>query len=375
MELADLILSLLSDRRASEAVEGGSRPRGEAPTSGGEGRQGPCHGFLSAFVGAGGKTSALYGLAEELAARGARVLVSTTTKIYDPRLEGGRPLERLVLAPELAPEPLSNADRGAAASAGPTGLGAKPASELGALRDAALDRVRALASPGKIVLLASETLPDEGKLRGVAPEALCALGGAFDHILVEADGSRRLPVKAPGPNEPVVPSCADLVVGCVGLDCLGAPIGADTVHRSELFAAIVGAEAGEPITARQLARLAAAPGGLFKAAPPGARRLVALNKAELLPRGRLEELLDTFTRARRAGSAAEAALDASPTPAESAARAKPPEGAGSEPLPVADAVACCSFAALSGRILALRRPVCRPTDAAPPPHPGLRKVY
>ncbi|HUW40393.1 MAG TPA: selenium cofactor biosynthesis protein YqeC [Rectinemataceae bacterium] len=330
MELADLVLELL----------GVSGSRG----AGAEGR--PGRGFLSAFVGAGGKTTALYALAEELAGRGERVLVSTTTKIYDPRVEGPRPLARIELAPELAPQTGPNAGSGAAASAEPAGALTAAPSGLDAARAAALDRIRALASPGKIVLLAAESLPDEGKLRGLAPEALCALAGAFDHVLVEADGARRLPVKAPGPDEPVVPLCADLVVGCVGLDCLGRNIGPGTVHRSELFAPLVGALAGEPITASRLARLAAAPEGLFKAAPPGARRLVALNKAELLPSERLEELLDFF--------------------AQEGLQAREAPRTNSERPPIADAVACCSFAAPSGRILALLRLT---------PHPGLRRIY
>ncbi len=363
MELSDLVLELLSLPGGRGADSRGAPGRG----AGAEGR--PGRGFLSAFVGAGGKTSALYALAEELAARGSRVLVSTTTKIYDPRLEGGRPLARIELAPELAPLPMPNAGRGAAASAELAGGSTPPAPGLDARRAAALDRVRALASPGKIILLAAEPLPDEGKLRGVSPEALCALSDAFDHILVEADGARRLPVKAPGPDEPVVPSCADLVVGCVGLDCLGAPIGADTVHRSGLFAKLVGARTGESITARHLARLAAAPEGLFKAAPPGARRLVALNKAELLSRDELEALLDAFAPARRAGTPAEAARSTLPAPAEPLAGAEP------EPLPAVDAVACCRFAAPAGRVLRLRRPGRSPTDSTLPPHPGLQRIY
>ncbi len=38
-----------------------------------------------------------------------------------------------------------------------------------------------------------------------------------DLVLVEADGSRRLPVKVPGPNEPVVPKNSDMVLCVLGL--------------------------------------------------------------------------------------------------------------------------------------------------------------
>lgn len=296
MEYADLVLSLL-------------------PTLGDEAGSG--RGAVIAFVGAGGKTSALYGLAEELADRGFRVLVTTTTMIYDPRAEGGRGLDRIELAPELPPRTLSSG-----AGEGPLARADRDT------REGALARVAEFASPGKIILLASALLPSEGKLRGVDADALCALSDAFDCILVEADGARRFSVKAPGPGEPVVPPCADIVVGCVGLDCLGMPAGPETVHRYEIFAPLVGSRLGEPISAAHLVMLAAADAGLFKGSPPEARRLVALNKAELLPRDELVSLLDMFAGA--------------------------------------DAVAACRFAASSDRIMAFRKI---------PPHSRVPTIY
>jgi probable selenium-dependent hydroxylase accessory protein YqeC len=176
-------------------------------------------------------------------------------------------------------------------------------------------------------MVASGSLPAEGKLRGIDPDLLEALAPAFDWLLVEADGSRRLPVKAPGSAEPVMPSGADLVLGCVGLDCLGMPIADETVHRYGLFARLVGAVPGEVISAAHLAALATAQDGLFKAAPPSARRVVALNKADLLPAGRLDEILDAF------------------------------DGASAQGI---DLVAACRFAAPVDRVIAVRRAAPRP---------------
>lgn len=264
----------------------------------------PPRGSVIAFVGAGGKTSGLYALAGELAADGARVLVTTTTMIYDPAREGGRDLDGVELLLPLAPD----ADREAPSSPGSL--------------ERALDRVRARAARGKVLLVASNPLPAEGKLRGIDPELLEALAPAFDYLLVEADGSRGLPVKAPGPAEPVMPPCADLVVGCVGLDCLGKPIAAGTVHRHELFTVLVGARPGEALTVAHLGALAAARDGLFKAAPASARRLVALNKADLLSATSPDSVLDAF---------------------------------GSPLANGIDLVAACSFTARSDRILAHRR--------------------
>jgi len=282
MELADLVLSLLPA----------------------EGR-----GAHVAFVGAGGKTSGLYALAGELAAHHARVLVTTTTMIYDPRGEDGRVLDRSELVPELGPR-------------SEAGSQAWIDGSVSEAEKAAVERIGSLASPGKILLLASAALPAEGKLRGVSPDLLCALTTAFDYLLVEADGAHRLPIKAPGPREPVLSPCVDLVVGCMGLDCLGMPIGPASVHRHELFAPLVGAAPGDRITGAHLASLACAGEGLFKSSPREARRLVALNKAELISAETRAALLDLFA---------------------------------SNPACRADAVAACRFVAPSGRVIDVRR--------------------
>ncbi len=283
MELADLVLSALPP----------AQPRGA----------------ILAFVGAGGKTSGLYALAGELSARGARVLVTTTTMMYDPAGEGGRGLDGVDVIPEFAPD----ADRASA-------------SAVESL-ERALARIRARAAPGRVLMAASGALAAEGKIRGIGQDIPERLAPAFDWLLVEADGSRRLPVKAPGPAEPAMPSRADLVLGFIGLDCLGKPIAAGTVHRHERFADLVGAQTGEAITAAHLVTLATAKDGLFKAAPPCARRIVVLNKADLLPAGRLDAVLDAF------------------------------DGASAQGI---DLVAACCVAAPSDRVVAIRRGIPRP---------------
>ena len=44
-----------------------------------------------------------------------------------------------------------------------------------------------------------------------------------DYVLVEADGAKRLPLKAHAEHEPVIPACAGRTVCMVGVDGLGAP--------------------------------------------------------------------------------------------------------------------------------------------------------
>jgi probable selenium-dependent hydroxylase accessory protein YqeC len=198
-----------------------------------------------AFVGAGGETSALFRLATAYEGQGGRVLITTTTHLLDPRGEPSRPGFDLILRPDLeAPD-----------------------------ASAPLPEARA----GLTVLLSRAAEPP-GKMKGIHPSWIPALRASWDLILVEADGSKRLPVKAPAPHEPVLPPGTDLVVGVVGLDCLGQPMDDRTVHRPERFGAITGCAAGAPILWEHLVGLAGHPEGLFKGAP-GARVLL-FNKAD-----------------------------------------------------------------------------------------------
>jgi len=198
-----------------------------------------------AFVGAGGKTSALFHLAAELAMEGRPVLLTSTTHLMDPRGEPGRPPLTLVLRPELEAPP----------------------------GDCALP----LAVPG-LTLLMARPATEPGKLKGLHPAWIPALTGAFAIVLVEADGSRRLPLKAPADYEPVLPPAPDLVVGVVGLSSLGRPLDGRTVHRPERFSELTGCALGEPLTWDHVVALAHHPQGLFKDAP-GPRAMI-LNQAD-----------------------------------------------------------------------------------------------
>jgi probable selenium-dependent hydroxylase accessory protein YqeC len=209
-------------------------------------------GLVVAFVGAGGKTSAMFALARELGS--SRTILTATTMIRDPRLESGRLFDRVLVEESLA-EPGEEMDSAFAAIASP------------------------VPRAGPLVI-ASGIDESEGKLRGIDPSRVDGLRSSCDLVLVEADGSRGLSVKAPAAWEPVVPDCADLVVGVIGLDCLGAPLGPETAHRAELLGALVGCAKGEPIRAEHLARLVRSREGTFKSAPAGSRCAILLNKAD-----------------------------------------------------------------------------------------------
>src|SRR4051794_8417054 len=147
-------------------------------------------GDIVAFTGAGGKSTALFRLGRELAAEGWRVIATTTTRIS---------------AAELANAP------GELQIDGP-GRSFRPA-----------DISRALSHHGFIFLYGHVR---RDKAIGVSPEVIEALTDAVDSdaILVESDGSRRLPFKAPHQHEPLIPAEATLVVPVVGFDAVGQPL-------------------------------------------------------------------------------------------------------------------------------------------------------
>lgn len=207
---------------------------------------------ILALSGGGGKTTTLFGLAGDLAARGARVLVTTTTRIRDPRAEGRR-IDGFLEIP------------GPGAAAWASGEGA-----------AALSGGR-----GPVTVLCAGI--EDGKLVGLDPGIFPALAASdrWDAILVEADGAKMRPVKAPAPYEPVWPAGTTAALGVLGLDCLDRPLDDRVAHRPELLGALVGLVPGGTIGLGHLLRLARHPEGLFRGAPAGARRVLVLNKADL----------------------------------------------------------------------------------------------
>ena len=198
------------------------------------------------LVGGGGKTTIMFALANELVAAGQRVVTSMTTRIFVGQMN--RAPARLVTEDEAM---------------------------LLAGLPAALEAHRH-------VIVAGEVVVEQDKVQGIAPALLdrIAAGLAVDAVIVEADGSRRLPLKAPAAHEPVIPEAATIVVPIVGLDVLGQPLDAQHVHRPELVAALTGAALGDPVTPAMIAAVLAHPEGGAKGAPPAARLIPFLNKAE-----------------------------------------------------------------------------------------------
>ena len=216
------------------------------------------------LVGAGGKTTLLYALGREIAERGRGVILTTTTKIYEP-------------AP--SPEVRQFLSR-----------------ELGALTEWTARHLRR----HPCLLLAERRLPD-GKLAGLPPawvDALFALEGVTS-IVNEADGAAGRPLKAPRNGEPVLPDSTTLLVPVMGIDGLGRPLEEETVFRSAIASRLLGLPLGSTVTEEAAARLMVES---IKHAPAGARIVPLINKVDL-PDGRekVEKLARVILSRNRPG--------------------------------------------------------------------------
>ena len=140
---------------------------------------------------------------------------------------------------------------------------------------------RALGQREAGLLVIGEVEGDKAKGVSVdVPGTLLRTDGV-DFVVVEADGSRMRPAKAPADHEPVVAQETTLFVIVAGIDALNAPI-RDTCHRPERVAALLGLETGDVLDAAGLSELLCHPRGGLKGAPNGSGSRIALfiNKVE-----------------------------------------------------------------------------------------------
>ncbi|MBI5944197.1 MAG: putative selenium-dependent hydroxylase accessory protein YqeC [Chloroflexi bacterium] len=118
-------------------------------------------------------------------------------------------------------------------------------------------------------------------------------------LLIEADGARQKPLKAPAGHEPPIPNFTEAVIVTAGLSGLGKPLNDEHVHRAEIFSSLSGLQINQPITADSIARVLTHPQGGLKNIPPTARRIALLNQADTpelqsIGGGMTRKLLDHF---------------------------------------------------------------------------------
>lgn len=97
-------------------------------------------------------------------------------------------------------------------------------------------------------------IPEGAKIRALPEETYLTVCSRADVVLVEADGSRQLPLKFPGPGEPVIPGNADEIWVVCGLRALGKPAG-EVCHRLELVKQVLSVTEDTPITREHIRKL------------------------------------------------------------------------------------------------------------------------
>ncbi len=202
-------------------------------------------GGVASLVGAGGKTSLMFRLAQELSRTGDPVLTTTTTKIFSP-------------SPDQSEHVIVSAST-----------------------ETVIREVGRILKLGRHVTAAAVRVPHQGKLAGFAPDLIQSFrqSGLFRWILVEADGAAGRPLKYPASHEPVIPGCTTHVVAVAGLAAVGKPLTDQWVFRAREYGQISGLALGELVSEASVAKTLAHEPGLFKGSPSQARRLAFLNLA------------------------------------------------------------------------------------------------
>lgn len=194
-----------------------------------------------AFIGAGGKTTAMFRLASELH---SNVIVTATTHLGDWQT---KPAGKHIIA------------------------------ETDTLDETEMDFQGVLLITGKA---------DGDRLQPVTRPLLNKIHqyckSHSTSLLVEADGSRQKPLKGWADHEPPIPEFADMVVHVAGLSGLGKPLDEEYVHRPHVFSQLSSLIEGETISPEAVARVLTNPKGGLKNIPDIAKRIVFLNQADTL---------------------------------------------------------------------------------------------
>ena len=188
---------------------------------------------IIAIVGGGGKTTTLRILARELKSLGLKVLNATSTGIFCPDEDEYDSLFIEDLPEEFIP------------------------------------------SKGTITYVGQVKEGIKLKLKNIEFIDKIINRSIFDIVLMEADGSKGLPIKAPDNHEPVISKHTTMTIGVIGLDSLGTTIDENNVHRPELLEKIT---QGNIVNIDTIVDLVKHKEGLFKNIK--GKKVLILNKAD-----------------------------------------------------------------------------------------------
>ena len=159
-----------------------------------------------AVVGSGGKTTFIHKKANEYLAQGLKVLVTTTTHMF---------IEENTLCTDNAEVIIEELNNTGYAMAG---------------------------------------IREGEKMKALSAETYAKVCEYANIVLVEADGSKHMPIKYPASHEPVIPENADEIVVVCGLNAIGKPL-KEVAHRLDLVKECLNVEEEEQVKACHIQKL------------------------------------------------------------------------------------------------------------------------
>ena len=209
---------------------------------------------IVSLVGAGGKTTVMYQLAEHFANLGKKALVTTTTHIFQPACNFAQNISE----------------------------------------------VEALWQAGNYAVVGNIEA-GTGKLTQLPADVFETYSALADFVLIEADGAKRLPCKAPAENEPVLLPACDTVIAVMGLDALRQPI-KEVCFRLERVQEVLAVTPEHYLTEEDAVKLLLSEQGAFKNV--GQRTyFIVLNKCD--DRNKLDSALKIKSLLEKEGFALE----------------------------------------------------------------------
>ncbi len=198
-----------------------------------------------ALVGSGGKTTLMYQLAHDF---GTRVVCTTSTHLALDQLDAA---DQHWVINDISDLP-------------------DPNEEI----------------PGNTLLFTGPQVEID-RVGSLAPEIMEALNKLADiwncPMIIEADGARKLPIKAPAEHEPVIPEFVNAVITVVGLSGLGKPLTEDWVYRPDLYSSLVGLPLGARLESEHLVKALTSQNGGLKNVPADVRKILFINQLDSFP--------------------------------------------------------------------------------------------
>ncbi|ABS41422.1 selenium cofactor biosynthesis protein YqeC [Clostridium botulinum] len=191
---------------------------------------------IISIVGAGGKTSLMLNLSEELRPYN-KVLSTTTTKIYTPN---------------------------------------KTSYDFMCIGEKNCYIYDHLRKNG--VYVYGKFINSDNKLIGFNKNFLDEKFKYFDYSILEADGSKKKPIKGWRDDEPVICKNTNKTIGVLDITCINKIINDFNVHRVSYFLKITNGKLDEKISIPMISSLVTHPLGLFKGSL--GERILFINKVE-----------------------------------------------------------------------------------------------